>query len=125
MAFLDVLLNAKTEAGESLSFDGIQEEVDTFMFEGHDTTAAAMTWCLYLLGRNPDIQRRVHDELDEVFGSDDRFVTTHDLKNLEYLERVIKESLRLYPSVPFFGRVTTEDCVMDNRFVPKGKQQTQ
>ena len=42
--------------GTAISDAGIQEEVDTFMFEGHDTTATAIAWCLYLLGQNPDVQ---------------------------------------------------------------------
>ena len=120
MAFLDVLMHAKTEDGQELSLEDIQEEVDTFMFEGHDTTAAAMTWATYLIGRHPEVQRRLHDELDAVFGDDEtRPVTMEDVRKLEYLEQVIKESLRLFPSVPFMGRVTTEDCEVNGHFIPK------
>ena len=123
MAFLDVLMHAKTEDGKELSLADIQEEVDTFMFEGHDTTAAAMTWATYLIGRHPDIQRRLHEELDEVFGQDkSRPVTMDDIKKLEYLERVIKESLRLFPSVPFMARVTSENCEIDGYVIPKDTQ---
>ncbi|XP_015750581.1 PREDICTED: cytochrome P450 4V2-like [Acropora digitifera] len=70
LAFLDLLLDAY-DNGE-ISREGIREEVDTFMFEGHDTTAAGITWALYCLGRNPAIQKRVQEEVDLFF--DEYFV---------------------------------------------------
>lgn len=109
-AFLDLLLNVTDEEGNKLSHEDIREEVDTFMFEGHDTTAAAINWSLYLLGSYPEVQKKVDEELDEVFGKSDRPVTTEDLKKLKYLECVIKETLRIFPSVPLFARQLNEDC---------------
>ncbi|KAM4707689.1 cytochrome P450 4V2-like [Discoglossus pictus] len=119
-AFLDMLLKATDDAGNKLSYQDVREEVDTFMFEGHDTTAAALNWSLFLMGSHPEVQKKVHEELDEVFGKSDRPVTMDDLKNLRYLEAVIKEALRLYPSVPFFARTVTEDCTIRGFRVPKG-----
>ncbi|NWZ65912.1 CP4V2 protein, partial [Acrocephalus arundinaceus] len=119
-AFLDMLLNATDDEGKKLSYRDIREEVDTFMFEGHDTTAAAINWVLYLLGRNPEAQKKVHRELDEVFDNTERFVTTDDLKNLRYLECVVKEALRLYPSVPMFARTLREDCCIKGYQIPRG-----
>ncbi|XP_007517755.1 cytochrome P450 4V2-like [Erinaceus europaeus] len=109
-AFLDLLLNVTDDEGNKLSHEAIREEVDTFMFEGHDTTAAAINWSLYLLGSYPEIQKNVDKELEEVFGNSDRPVTLEDLKKLKYLDCVIKETLRLFPSVPLFARHLTEDC---------------
>ena len=123
MAFLDILLHSKTEDGQDLSLADIQEEVDTFMFEGHDTTAAAMTWATYLIGRHLDVQNRIHEELETIFGDDiERPVTMEDTKKMKYLECVIKESLRIFPSVPMIARVTTEDCFIDTHLIPKGTQ---
>ncbi|KAJ7382902.1 Cytochrome P450 4V2 [Desmophyllum pertusum] len=62
LVFLDLLLEAY-DNGE-ISRSGVREEVDTFMFEGHDTTAAGITWALYLLGRHPEIQQSVREEVD-------------------------------------------------------------
>uniref|UniRef100_A0A8C8SHW4 Cytochrome P450 4V2 n=1 Tax=Pelusios castaneus TaxID=367368 RepID=A0A8C8SHW4_9SAUR len=118
-AFLDMLLNATDDEGNKLSYVDIREEVDTFMFEGHDTTAAAMNWVIYLLGCHPEAQKKVHSELDEVFGNSERPVTMDDLKKLRYLECVVKEALRLFPSVPFFARTTSEDCYIRGFKVPK------
>ncbi|EPQ05642.1 Cytochrome P450 4V3 [Myotis brandtii] len=109
-AFLDLLLNMMDDEGNKLSLEAIREEVDTFMFEGHDTTAAAINWALYLLGCYPEVQKKLDNELDEVFGNSDRPVTSEDLKKLKYLECVIKETLRIFPSVPIIARGLNEDC---------------
>ncbi|XP_070613698.1 cytochrome P450 4V2 [Erythrolamprus reginae] len=119
-AFLDMLLNATDEDGKKLSYTDIREEVDTFMFEGHDTTSAALSWAIYLLASHPEIQRKVHTELDEVFGDADHHTTMDDLKKLQYLECVIKESLRLFPSVPLFARTLNEECYIRGHKIPKG-----
>ncbi|XP_074543073.1 cytochrome P450 4V8 [Halichoeres trimaculatus] len=119
-AFLDMLLKTTDEEGNKMSHQDIQEEVDTFMFEGHDTTAASMNWSLHLMGSHPEVHRKVQQELDEVFGESDRPATAEDLKKLKYLDCVIKESLRLFPSVPFFARWIREDCYINGFKVPNG-----
>ncbi|XP_064225665.1 cytochrome P450 4V2 isoform X2 [Aotus nancymaae] len=120
-AFLDLLLSVTDDEGNRLSHEDIREEVDTFMFEGHDTTAAAINWSLYLLGSNPEVQKKVDNELDDVFGKSVRPATVEDLKKLRYLECVIKETLRLFPSVPIFARSLSEDCEVGYR-VLKGTE---
>jgi cytochrome P450 len=68
------------------------------MFEGHDTTSAAVSWCLFLLGGNPKIQDKVFQEIDTVMGGDRcRAPTMKELGEMKYLECCIKEALRLYP----------------------------
>ncbi|XP_030648902.1 cytochrome P450 4V7 [Chanos chanos] len=119
-AFLDMLLKTTDDSGAYLNHEDIQEEVDTFMFEGHDTTAASMNWALHLIGSHPEVQRKIRAELQEVFGSCDRHVSMEDLKKLRYLECVIKESLRLFPAVPLFARSICDDCQINGFKVPKG-----
>ncbi|XP_006092710.1 cytochrome P450 4V2-like isoform X1 [Myotis lucifugus] len=121
-AFLDLLLNVMDDEGNKLSLEAIREEVDTFMFEGHDTTAAGINWALYLLGCYPEVQKTLDNELDEVFGNSDRPVTLEDLKKLKYLECVIKETLRIFPSVPVIARGLNEDCDVGGYNVVKGSQ---
>ena len=120
-ALLDLLIAAKTEDGASLTADDIQEEVDTFMFAGHDTSSITLMWGIYLLGRNPEKQQKLHDELDAVFGDDrDCDVTTEHLRELPYMDLVLKEVLRMYPPAPFIGRKLAEDLVVDGWRIPKG-----
>ena len=97
VAFLDLLLNIKTADGKGLSDADIKEEVDTFMFEGHDTTACALSWTLLLLANHPECQEKILEEQLEIFGHDD--VDTVDVKQdqltkMKYLEACIKEGLR-------------------------------
>ncbi|XP_067004727.2 cytochrome P450 4C1 [Anabrus simplex] len=119
MAFLDLLLEASDD-GKLLSDVDIREEVDTFMFEGHDTTSAGICYALLLLGHHPDVQEKVFQELNEIFQGSDRHPTMKDLQEMKYLERVIKETLRLYPSVPFIGRTLQEDVKIGDYTVPAG-----
>lgn len=120
LAFLDLLIDMAEK--NQLTFTDICDEVNTFMFEGHDTTAAGMNWALHLLGCNPEIQAKVHQELDAVFGDDPRDVDFDDLKNLPYLECCLKEALRLFPSVPMFARTLQEDATISGYLVPEGTQ---
>lgn len=121
LAFLDLLLEMVDKG--TLTLQDVREEVDTFMFEGHDTTSAGMNWALQMLGSHPEYQAKVHQELDQVFGDDDdRDIRFDDLKNLNYLEMFIKEALRLYPSVPMFGRTLHEDCEINGFMVPASTQ---
>ncbi|XP_015918285.2 cytochrome P450 4C1-like [Parasteatoda tepidariorum] len=118
-ALLDLLLDEHIQ-NNSISETEIREEVDTFTFEGHDTTSIAMSWTLYLIGLHPWVQDKVHDELDSIFGESDREVDVDDIKNMKYLECVVKESMRLYPSVAVFGREIREDLQCREHVIPKG-----
>ncbi|XP_043461029.1 cytochrome P450 4C1-like [Leptopilina heterotoma] len=120
-AFLDLLLDVNENEKNPMTEAEIREQVDTFMFAGHDTTAAAINWAIFNLGNNPEVQEKVHQELDEYFGDDyDRPITIKDVAELKYLDRVIKETLRMHPSVPQISRRLTEDIKLDGYMVPKG-----
>lgn len=121
MAFLDILLQSEID-GKPLSNLDIREEVDTFMFEGHDTTSSAITFCFYNLAMYPECQQKCFEEIVQVFGKDKfKEVTYENLNNLHYLELCIKETLRLFPSVPLLGRKVTEECEI-SKFFPRPNQ---
>ncbi|KAM7311448.1 cytochrome P450 4V2 [Ixodes scapularis] len=120
LAFLDLLLSCHMR-DQQFTEEGIREEVDTFMFEGHDTTSVGLSFTLYLLGLYKEAQEKVHQELDAIFGEDrTRPATEEDLKQMKYLECVIKESHRLYPPVPIVARRTDEDMEIAGYQIPPG-----
>ncbi|XP_026473021.1 cytochrome P450 4C1-like [Ctenocephalides felis] len=120
MAMLDLLLSAEAR-GENIDENGIHEEVDTFTFEGHDTTSMGLIFTLLSLADNPDVQRKAYEEIAEVFGEDEMPATIQDLQKLTYLDRCIKETLRLYPSVPFISRDLTEPLDLVDCRIPAGQ----
>ncbi|XP_065910267.1 cytochrome P450 4F12-like isoform X2 [Dysidea avara] len=117
--FLDILLSAKDENGEGLTDTEIREEVDTFMFAGHDTTASALGWTLYCLAMYKKHQEMCRKEIREVLASRD-YITWEDLSKLSYTTMCIKESLRLYPLVSFTAKLLSEDFVSSGQRIPKG-----
>ncbi|XP_053699321.1 cytochrome P450 4c3-like [Sabethes cyaneus] len=120
LAFLDLLIEGSLD-GNGLSDLAIREEVDTFVIGGHDTTAAAISWILLLLGADQDVQDRVFNEIDQIMGGDrDRIPTMQELSEMKYLECCIKETLRLYPSIPLIARRLTEDVQVQNYTIPAG-----
>lgn len=120
-AFLDSLIELDIQNPTLFTDKDIREEVDTFMFEGHDTTSAALVFALYQLGNNLDIQDKVYNELSDIFGDSERSATTKDLQEMHYLEKVIKETLRMYPSVPYISRMLSQDLELSgNVVIPKG-----
>lgn len=124
MALLDVLLQSTID-GAPLNNEDIREEVDTFMFEGHDTTTSGISFALHLISRHAEVQQKLFEEIVEVLGNDkDRPVSMRDLGELKYLECVVKESLRLYPPVPIIGRYFTEDVEIHGKMIPAGTNYT-
>lgn len=87
-----------------------------FIKQGHDTTAAGSSFVLSLLGVHQDIQAKVYEELYEIFGDSDRPVTFSDTLRMKYLERVIFESLRMYPPVPIIARKLKRDVKIRKNF---------
>lgn len=97
------------------------EEVNTFTFAGHDTVGISMAFTLFCLGHHPEVQEKVAAELESVLGKNKgQDVTADQMRELKYLEAVIKEALRLYPPGPTFGRKVTEDVVISGYEVPAG-----
>ncbi|XP_049631137.1 cytochrome P450 4A11-like [Suncus etruscus] len=118
--FLDILLFAKTEKGSSLSDKDLRAEVDTFMFEGHDTTASGISWILYALAINPEHQQLCREELQSLLG-DGTSITWDHMDKMPYTTMCIKEALRMYPPVPGVGReLSTPVTFPDGRSLPKG-----
>lgn len=117
--FLDILLTAKDTDGKGLTQQEIRNEVDTFLFEGHDTTASAISWILYSLSKEKQYQYKCQEEIESVM-SDNNFVTWEDLAKFEYLTMCIKEGMRLHSPVPFIQRQSTKELEIEGHRFPPG-----
>ncbi|XP_069704221.1 cytochrome P450 4C1-like isoform X1 [Periplaneta americana] len=118
-AFLDLMLQAVKD-GATLTDKELQDEVDTIMLAGHDTTTCCLSFSIWCLAQHQDIQDKVMEELNQIFGDSDREPTIKDLQEMKYMELVFKETLRVYPSVPLYGRILTEDVAVGEYVLPAG-----
>uniref|UniRef100_A0A8C6E808 Taurochenodeoxycholic 6 alpha-hydroxylase-like n=1 Tax=Moschus moschiferus TaxID=68415 RepID=A0A8C6E808_MOSMO len=118
--FLDILLFARMENGSSLSDKDLRAEVDTFMFEGHDTTASGISWILYALASHSEHQQRCRQEIQNLL-RDDTSITWDHLDQMPYTTMCIQEAMRLYPPVPVISRELSKPITFpDGRSLPAG-----
>jgi cytochrome P450 len=101
---LSMLLLAQDDEdkGRGMSDLQVRDEAMTIFLAGHETTANALMWTWYLLSQTPAAERKLHDEIDRVLGG--RLPTMADIPTLPYVERVVTESMRLYPPAWLIGR---------------------
>lgn len=117
--FLDILMTAKDDSGASLTDEEIRDEVDTFLFAGHDTTYTALTWALYHLGKYPEEQEIVYREVREVTG-DRQYIEWDDLGKLTKTTMFLKENLRLYTPGATTTRLLTKPLELEGETFPIG-----
>ncbi|KAM8721038.1 hypothetical protein ACLKA7_006985 [Drosophila subpalustris] len=123
LALLDAMVEMAKNPEIEWNEKDIMDEVNTIMFEGHDTTSAGSSFALCMLGIHKDIQDRVFAEQKAIFGDNmQRDCTFADTMEMKYLERVILETLRLYPPVPLIARRLDHDVKLASGpyTVPKG-----
>ncbi|WMX49061.1 cytochrome P450 [Streptomyces roseicoloratus] len=115
---LSRLLAAKDETGAHLSDKEIRDETVTLYIGGHETTSSTLVWAWYLLSRNPRVAEALGAELDRVLG--DRDPGFDDYTELAYTQAVVKETLRLYPTVWLITAIAKEGAVLGGAPVPAG-----
>ena len=103
--------------GRPLTDDEIRDELVVFMSAGHDTTATTLTYALWALGRDPDMQAKVRTETDAI---GERELTPDDVPGLRYTVQVLHEALRLCPPAPSIPRLITRDIEVDGYLVKAG-----
>ena len=113
-----LLASDAEQGGERMTDRQVRDEAMTIFLAGHETTANALSWTWNLLAAHPDVERRLHDEIDQVLG--DRSATVDDAPRLAYTRMVIAESMRRYPPAWGIGRRAIEDFAIGGYQVPKG-----
>lgn len=98
----------------------IKEQIETVLMAGSETSALTLSYTILLLAMHPDVQDRLFEELHSVFDSQEEETTYDHLQRLTYLDRILKEVMRLFPSAPLIARITRADIPLSNCTAPKG-----
>ncbi|MFH4976911.1 hypothetical protein AB6A40_003620 [Gnathostoma spinigerum] len=114
--FLDTLIDLWKEG--QLSMTDVQDEVDTFMLAGHDSTAVTTALTLFALGHHQDYQNKCYEEICAVTGGEDRDITYEDTINLKYVGQCHKESMRLWTPIMIFARIAQKELKIGEFTIP-------
>jgi cytochrome P450 len=115
---LGLLLDTRDESGRPMEPTQIRDELMTFLLAGHETTANALAWTVYLLSLHPQARERLEDEVDAVLSG--RVPSADDADKLVWCRAVIDESMRLYPPAWTFERQAVDDDELLGYLVPAG-----
>jgi cytochrome P450 len=115
---LTLLLTARDDDGNSMSDQQLRDEVITLLLAGHETTALNLSWAWYLLAQHPEIEEKLHIELDAALAG--RLPTASDLPKLQFTDKVIRETLRLYPPAWRIFRRAQEQFQVGEYVLPAG-----
>ncbi len=115
---LSMLLLSEDENGERMTNKQARDEAVTLFLAGHETTANTLNWTWWLLAQHPQVEAKLHHEIDTVLQG--KTASLEDLRRLPYTDMVIKESMRLMPPAWSIGRVASQDTEVMGYSFPKG-----
>src|SRR5258708_26429792 len=116
-SLLDLMLAASPEGGAT-SEQALRDQVITIFLAGYETVANALIWTWYLLSQNPEVERKLYEEIDRELGG--RKPTIDDVPKLRYTEAVLAESMRFYPPAWAMGRRARNDFALGDYWLPGG-----
>ncbi len=115
---LSMLMAARDEDGSGMTDRQLRDEVLTFLLAGHETTAVSLSWTWYLLSQHPEAELKLREELSA--GSRGRPPQLEDLPRLPYTDKVVKESMRLYPPAWSLARTVAKEIEVAGYRLPVG-----
>jgi cytochrome P450 / NADPH-cytochrome P450 reductase len=105
------------QSGEKLDDRNIIAQCITFLIAGHETTSGLLSFALYALLKNPDVLARAYDEVDRVLGTDLGALPTYaQTHQVSYVNQILEETLRLWPTAPAFTRHPYEDAILGGKY---------
>lgn len=114
---VQLLLSATdAQTGEGLTRQQVRDEIMTIFMAGHETTGTGLAWALHELAQHPDVQERLHAEVEEVLGG--RVPTLADVEKLTYTQMAVDETLRLHPPIWVYPRDSVEEDVVGGWHIP-------
>jgi cytochrome P450 len=116
---LGALMEARDpQDGSAFNFKELVDQIAMLFLAGHETSASALSWALYMVAACPDVQQRMADEVRQAVG--ERSIGFSDIKSLRYTANVFRETLRLYPPVGYFSRQAAETHCARDKTIPAG-----
>lgn len=113
--FINRILKAQS-VGQFTDSD-VYGETASMIIAGNETIATAISFTILMLAMNEKIQEKVFQEINEIFPTNNFDIDYNDLQNMEYTEMVLKETLRLFPPGPFFGRKVTAELKIGMAYI--------
>ena len=114
---LSLMLRAQDDRGERMSEREVRDEALTLYFAGFESTSTALGWAFHAISQHPEVERRLHEEVDRELGDD--LPTAAVVERLTYTDMVVRETLRLYPSFAMIPKDVQEDDEIDGYHVPR------
>jgi cytochrome P450 len=115
---LSMLMAARDEDGSGMTDRQLRDEILTFLLAGHETTAVSLSWTWYLISQHPEVEQKLQQELSQVLGG--RTPRLEDLPHLPYTDKVVKESMRLYPPAWSLARTVVKEVELTGFLIPVG-----
>jgi cytochrome P450 len=115
---LSLLIRARDEDGSRMTTQQLRDEALTLFLAGHETTASVLSWTWWLLAQHPQVEEKLHDELEAVLNG--RTPTLEDFPRLVYASHILSESMRLYPPAWAIARMAIENHEIAGYPVPRG-----
>ncbi|MGG0844859.1 cytochrome P450 [Peribacillus simplex] len=116
---LGILMDARdAEDGLGMTNHQVRDDLMTIFLAGHETTANALSWALYALSQHPEVQTKLFYEVDSIIGA--RKPEPDDFMKLQYTQKIIHETLRMYPPLYILSRDVSEDVVIGGYHFKKG-----
>ena len=115
---LSMLIAARDEDGSGMNDRQLRDEIMTFLLAGHETTAVCLSWTWYLLSQHREVEHKLRQELNEILGG--RSPRLEDLPRLPYTDKVVRESMRLYPPAWSLARTAAKAMEIGGYHVPAG-----
>lgn len=103
-----------------LTEEMVKQQFETLLMAGFETTASAISFAILMVAMHEEIQEQAYKEICSVYDTPDEETTYDHIQKLHLLDRILRESMRLFPIAYLIGRTPTEDIQISNCVIPKG-----
>lgn len=112
-----MLTQTDKQTGERLDDQNIRYQIITFLIAGHETTSGLLSFAIYFLLKHPEVLEQAYEEVDHILGPDPTIMPTYaQVNKLTYVQQILKESLRLWPTAPMFALYPYEETVIGGKY---------